>query len=81
MAALQRYARPEEVASFVAYLASAEAGFIPGASLLVDGGYSCLTFKKSSNHRGHARIQRNGALPFLWKARGGLVLYFANVLR
>jgi 3-oxoacyl-[acyl-carrier protein] reductase len=36
--ALKRYARPEEVASFVAYLAGPEAGFITGASLLVDGG-------------------------------------------
>ena len=28
-----------EVASFVAYLASEEAGFITGASLTIDGGY------------------------------------------
>ncbi len=38
--ALQRYAKPEEIASFVAYLASPEASFITGASLLVDGGYA-----------------------------------------
>jgi 3-oxoacyl-[acyl-carrier protein] reductase len=38
--ALQRYARPEEIASFVAYLASPEASFITGASLLADGGYA-----------------------------------------
>jgi 3-oxoacyl-[acyl-carrier protein] reductase len=38
--ALQRYADPSEIASFVAYLASPEASFITGASLLVDGGYA-----------------------------------------
>jgi 3-oxoacyl-[acyl-carrier protein] reductase len=38
--ALQRYAQPDEVASFVAYLAGPEASYITGASLLADGGYS-----------------------------------------
>lgn len=38
--ALQRYAQPEEVANFVAFLASPEAGYITGASLASDGGYS-----------------------------------------
>ena len=38
--ALARYAKPEEVASFVAFLASPEASYITGASLLVDGGYT-----------------------------------------
>jgi 3-oxoacyl-[acyl-carrier protein] reductase len=38
--ALNRYGKVEEIASFVAYLASPEAGYITGASLLVDGGYS-----------------------------------------
>lgn len=38
--ALGHYAKPEEIASFVAYLASPEASYITGASLLVDGGYS-----------------------------------------
>jgi 3-oxoacyl-[acyl-carrier protein] reductase len=38
--ALQRYARPEEIADMVAYIATPGAGFITGASLAVDGGYS-----------------------------------------
>ena len=38
--ALGRYAKPEEIASFVAFLAGPEAGFITGAGLLVDGGYA-----------------------------------------
>jgi len=37
--ALGRYAQPNEIASFVAYIASPEASYITGASLLVDGGY------------------------------------------
>ena len=38
--ALQRYASVEEIANFVAYLAGPEAGYITGASLLIDGGYA-----------------------------------------
>ena len=38
--ALQRYAKPDEIANFVAFLASPEASFITGASLLADGGYT-----------------------------------------
>jgi 3-oxoacyl-[acyl-carrier protein] reductase len=38
--ALQRYGHTEEIASFVAYLASPEASYITGASLLADGGYA-----------------------------------------
>lgn len=38
--ALPRYGRPEEIASFVAYLAGPEAGYITGASLTIDGGFS-----------------------------------------
>ncbi|MFJ3119322.1 3-oxoacyl-ACP reductase family protein [Pseudomonas protegens] len=37
--AIRRYGHAEEVASFVAYLASAEAGYITGASLTIDGGF------------------------------------------
>jgi 3-oxoacyl-[acyl-carrier protein] reductase len=36
---LKRMGDVSEVASFVSYLASAEAGFITGASLTIDGGY------------------------------------------
>lgn len=36
---LGRYGTPEEVAAFVAFLCSAEASFITGAALLIDGGY------------------------------------------
>jgi 3-oxoacyl-[acyl-carrier protein] reductase len=38
--ALGRYGRPEEVGATVAFLASRNAGFITGASIAVDGGYS-----------------------------------------
>ncbi|MCD9572681.1 3-oxoacyl-ACP reductase family protein [Pseudomonas protegens] len=38
--AIRRYGHAEEVAGFVAYLASAEAGYITGASLSIDGGFS-----------------------------------------
>ena len=38
--ALPRYGKDTEIASFVAYLASPEAGYIKGASLLIDGGFA-----------------------------------------
>ncbi len=38
--ALPRYGSAEEIAGMVAYLASPEAGFITGASLMIDGGFS-----------------------------------------
>lgn len=40
LTALKRYGRTDEIASFVAYLAGPEAGYITGASLLVDGGFA-----------------------------------------
>jgi 3-oxoacyl-[acyl-carrier protein] reductase len=40
MTALQRYGQSEEVAGMVSYLASAEAGFVTGASLKIDGGFA-----------------------------------------
>jgi 3-oxoacyl-[acyl-carrier protein] reductase len=38
--ALKRYAKGEEIAGLVAYLASPEAGFVTGASLTIDGGFA-----------------------------------------
>ncbi|WP_199635685.1 3-oxoacyl-ACP reductase family protein [Serratia sp. PAMC26656] len=38
--AIGRYGKDEEIASFVAYLAGPQAGYITGASLSIDGGFS-----------------------------------------
>lgn len=38
--ALPRYGSADEVAAMVAYLASSEAGFVTGASLTIDGGFT-----------------------------------------
>ncbi|MDR2306709.1 MAG: 3-oxoacyl-ACP reductase FabG [Paucimonas sp.] len=38
--AIGRYGQASEIASFVAYLAGPEAGYITGASLLADGGFA-----------------------------------------
>jgi 3-oxoacyl-[acyl-carrier protein] reductase len=38
--ALKRYARTDEIADFVAYLAGPGASFITGANLAIDGGYA-----------------------------------------
>lgn len=38
--ALGRFAHPDEIADFVAYMATPGSGFITGASLSIDGGYT-----------------------------------------
>lgn len=38
--AVKRYAKPEEIAAAVGYLAGAESQFITGASLAIDGGFT-----------------------------------------
>ena len=38
--AVKRYATGDEIASLVAYLASPEAGYVTGASLTIDGGFT-----------------------------------------
>ncbi|MFG2292433.1 SDR family oxidoreductase [Streptomyces sp. NPDC048603] len=40
MTAVGRFGRPEEIASMVAYLASAEAAYVTGAEFSVDGGHA-----------------------------------------
>ena len=38
--AVKRYGHADEVAAMTAYLAGSEAGYITGASLLIDGGFA-----------------------------------------
>jgi 3-oxoacyl-[acyl-carrier protein] reductase len=38
--ALPRYSTADEIAAMVAYLAGPEAGFVTGASLTIDGGFT-----------------------------------------
>ena len=38
--ALPRYSSADEIAAMVAYLAGPEAGFVTGASLTIDGGFT-----------------------------------------
>ncbi|GGA49249.1 SDR family oxidoreductase [Dyella nitratireducens] len=40
MMALPRHAEADEIAGMVAYVASPEAGFVTGANLMIDGGFS-----------------------------------------
>jgi len=40
MIAVGRYGRADEIAGMVSYLASAEAAYITGASLKIDGGFA-----------------------------------------
>jgi 3-oxoacyl-[acyl-carrier protein] reductase len=40
MLALPRYASADEIAGLVAWLAGPEAGFVTGASLTIDGGFT-----------------------------------------
>jgi len=40
LTALGRYAVPDEIAAMVAFLAGPEAGYVTGASLMIDGGFT-----------------------------------------
>jgi len=41
---LGRLAKPEEIAEVVYFLISSQASFITGATIVVDGGYSCVDY-------------------------------------
>jgi NAD(P)-dependent dehydrogenase (short-subunit alcohol dehydrogenase family) len=56
---LKRMGDASEVAGFVSYLASEEAGFITGASLTIDGGYVALPEREDRKRRGAWLDQRS----------------------
>ena len=41
--AMQRFGRPDELTGAILWLASDASGFVTGAEIAVDGGYSCMT--------------------------------------
>ena len=41
--AMKRYGQPKELVGAVLWLLSDAAGFVTGAEIAVDGGYSCMT--------------------------------------
>ncbi len=53
-----RPARPEEIAAPACYLASDDAGYVNGASLLVDGAWAVSTYPNTKRFRGP--VQWNG---------------------
>ena len=40
---MQRFGTPDELTGAILWLASDASGFVTGAEIAVDGGYSCMT--------------------------------------